>query len=204
VNEMTYHNKSGVSATAVRSPSEQLMAALLQPTPKTVLLTGTEAVYRFSLRCAARIATLRRVVYLDGANVFNPYELARYANERGFSEETLLKSVFVRRAFTCYQMYEMVARLPIDRLMASHAVLVVAGPCDTFFDESITGNRAARLFYRMLYRLEDVTRADVPMLIVQPNECSLTARGYFLTDLRRLGRVELEIGECQKAVGSGQ
>lgn len=177
-----------------RSQIKQLEETLLVSKPKTVFLTGDYTVYRSSLRCAASIARKRRVVYLDGANTFDPYEIAHYAERRGLCAETLLKTVFIRRAFTCYQMYEMVVRVPIDRIMASQAVLVISGPCATFFDESVTQTRAAWLFYRMMYRLEYLSHVHLPMIIVQPNECRQTPRRYFLAELRRVGDIKLVIG----------
>lgn len=171
----------------IPSPIQKVMQALFQATPETVLLTGHPDVYRFSLRCAAMIARIRRVVYLDGANIFDPYAVARYAEARGLPEETLLRSVFVRRAFTCYQMYEMVARLPADRLRSGRSVLIVAGPCVTFFDESVTDHRATQLFRGMIYRLDALRQAGVPMLIAQPKESRPVGRGYLMKQLRRLG-----------------
>jgi hypothetical protein len=182
-----------MSRAITKSPTEQLVVALCQPTPQTVLLTGTDAAYRFSLRCVARVAGRRPTVYLDGANTFDPYEVARHASVRGLSAEKLLRSVFVRRAFTCYQMNEMVRRLPVERLMSRQAVLVVAGPCTTFFDESVPGNQAARLFYQMFYRLKELSRARLPLLIVQSGDCPTAARRHFLADLKGLSQMALDV-----------
>lgn len=168
------------------SPVEHIMAALSQPAPHPVLLIGADAVYRVAIRGVARLAERHPVVYLDGANTFDPYVLVREALWRRLPVEHVLASVFVRRAFTCYQMNEMVRRIPLERMIRRRAVLVIAGPCTTYFDESVPGHRAARLFYQMFYRLEELSRTHVPLLLVQSSTCPTESRRYFLTDLRRL------------------
>src|SRR5262249_15156952 len=129
----------------LRSPLQPVLKTLLGSARPTLLLTGAAAGYEFSLQCAAEMGRRRLVVYLDGANRFDPYVLTRYAETHDFSAETLLDAVFVRLAFTCYQMVEMVARLPIERLRQRRGVVIVAGPCTTFDDESVTERAARRL-----------------------------------------------------------
>lgn len=180
------------------SPVEQVVTVLRQP--QALLLTGTEAVYRVALRGVARLAERHPVVYLDGANTFDPYALVREALWRRLPVERVLASVFVRRAFTCYQMNEMVRRIPLERVIRRRAVLVIAGPCTTYFDESVPGHRAARLFYQMFYRLQQLSRSPVPLLVVQSNLCPAEARRYFLTDLRRLSPRVLEVDDFPTAL----
>lgn len=179
---------------------EQVVTVLRQP--QALLLTGTEAVYRVALRGVARLAERHPVVYLDGANTFDPYLLVREAVWRRFPVERVLASVFVRRAFTCYQMNEMVRRVPLERVIRRRAVLVIAGPCTTYFDESVPGHRAARLFYQMFYRVEELSRTPIPLLLVQSNACPTESRRYFLTDLLRVSPRVLEVGGGPPAIAS--
>jgi hypothetical protein len=56
----------------------------------------------------------------------------------------------------------------------------------------------------MLYRLEELGRARLPLLIVQSNDCPTPARRYFLTDLTRLSPCLLEVTDHPRtAIPSG-
>ncbi len=54
----------------------------------------------------------RRVLYLDGANRFDPLLLARLARHGGQAPGDFSARVRVARAFTCFQLTELLARIP--------------------------------------------------------------------------------------------
>ena len=83
-----------------------------------------------------------RVAVLDGGNRFNPYALARDAQERGQPPRELLSRVLVSRAFTCFQMDALVARpLPAPRA-------VVLSMLDLFLEDEVAFSTAQLLLRR--------------------------------------------------------
>src|SRR5574337_816716 len=54
----------------------------------------------------------KRVLFLDGANSADPRLLARLARERSVPFERFNRQVQIARAFTCFQLTELVARVP--------------------------------------------------------------------------------------------
>lgn len=83
-----------------------------------------------------------RVAVLDGGNRFNPYALARAAQERGRPPRELLSRVLVSRAFTCFQMDALAARpLPAPRA-------VVLSMLDLFLEEAVAFSTAQLLLRR--------------------------------------------------------
>ena len=54
----------------------------------------------------------QRVLFLDGANCFNPKLIARFARHRGIPFEQFSRQIQIARAFTCFQLTELTARVP--------------------------------------------------------------------------------------------
>src|SRR5690348_1671821 len=53
----------------------------------------------------------RQILYLDGANQISPLLLARFARERGVDSSSVNSLIRVARAFTCFQLTELVRRV---------------------------------------------------------------------------------------------
>ena len=79
----------------------------------------------------------KRVLFLDGANSANPRLLARLARERRVPFERFNRQVQIARAFTCFQLTELIARVP--RFLADFPadILVVTALPDLYFDEDV-------------------------------------------------------------------
>ncbi len=48
------------------------------------------------------------VIWLDGSNYFNPYQISRTAKILGVRPEEVLKNTYISRAFTCHQMKSLI------------------------------------------------------------------------------------------------
>src|ERR1700745_2471058 len=77
----------------------------------------------------------KQILYLDGANQISPLLLARFATERGVSPSSVNALVRVTRAFTCFQLTELVRRVPRILDTFSADVLMVTALPDLYFDE---------------------------------------------------------------------
>ena len=102
-----------------------------------------------------------RALFLDAANCFNPHRLTAMiarVNERrqGASPcptqapEELLGRVRLSRAFTCFQLAELVERVPRCAGRYGARCVFVTGVPEIFDDEELEANEARRVFLRAL------------------------------------------------------
>jgi hypothetical protein len=116
-----------------------------------VLLSGPPAVYRLGL-CAAvdRALAGEPVLYLAGANVFDPFLVGRLARASRVAPAHVLQQIRVSRAFTCHQMVRLVTDcLPSALRTYDARFVILAGPLDTLYDQSVPEPEAVRLFRAM-------------------------------------------------------
>jgi hypothetical protein len=79
----------------------------------------------------------KRVLLLDGANVADPRLLARLARERSVPFEEFNRQVEIARAFTCFQLTELIARVPRFLKSFPAEVLIVTALPELYFDEDV-------------------------------------------------------------------
>ena len=168
-----------LSRTMPISMAETVAFSSLSPA-RRVLVSG-ETAFGLATYITARAACERRPVrVICGDNRFDPYAVSGFAKSRKIKPEDALSSILIARAFTAYQMAELVGR--IDPL-ASSDLVVITGPCSTFFDEDLSLLDSARLFYRMLWRVVELARSGMTVLLAQSEPPRSARRAYFLKDL---------------------
>jgi hypothetical protein len=96
------------------------------------------------------VAQGKPVLCLDGANRFDPLLIARFARERDVEAAVFNKRLRVARAFTCFQLTELLARTPRLLEKFSARVLIVTALPDLYFDEDVREREAAVSFRRAL------------------------------------------------------
>jgi hypothetical protein len=95
----------------------------------------------------------RRVLFLDGANSADPRLLERLARQRGADFRRFCRNLQIARAFTCFQLTELIARVPkFRRDFPAEVVLVTAFP-ELYYDEDIRDADARASFERALLDL---------------------------------------------------
>lgn len=157
---------------------------------RKVMLCG-EGAYGLAHYVTARAACEKqRVRFICGDNRFDPYAVSRFAKSKRVRSDDALRSILIARAFTAYQLSELVNRL--DPSM--NEVVVISGPCSTYFDEDVSIIDAARLFYRALWRIVELAQSGMTLLLVQSEMPASTRRAHFLTDLCRASDVVLRLG----------
>jgi hypothetical protein len=105
------------------------------------------------------LAEGKQVLCLDGANRFDPLLIARLARQRGIAAAEFNRSIRVARAFTCFQLTELLARVPrLLEKFAADALVVTALP-DLYFDEDVRERDACVAFRHAL----DALRALDPL-----------------------------------------
>src|SRR5580693_1467848 len=105
------------------------------------------------------LAEGKQVLCLDGANRFDPLLIARLARQRGIAAAEFNRRIRVARAFTCFQLTELLVRVPrFVEKFAADALIVTALP-DLYFDEDVRDRDAAVAFRHAL----DALRALTPL-----------------------------------------
>lgn len=97
------------------------------------------------------------VLFLDAANCFNPHRLARLCSmsygrqaRRGPEPEEFLERVYLSRAFTCFQLAELIERTPAAARCYRARLVALTGVPDIFDDEELAAAEARRVFLRSL------------------------------------------------------
>lgn len=158
--------------------------------PRKVLVCGDHAPELATRVISRAVCRGKQVRFICGDNRFDPYAVARFAKQNKKRPQDAMRSILIARAFTAYQLAELVNRL--DPAAPPHGVTIISGPCSLFIDEGVRIVDAARLFYRMLWRLVELSRSGMPLLLAQGPVPADAGRAYFLTDLCRVSDVILK------------
>jgi hypothetical protein len=205
---LTFPARAQHSDTTVSRPRD-VLAMLRQSTlpdvPSTglIVLSGHTAVYRLGL-CAAvdRALAGETILYLAGANIFDPFLVGRLARASRVAPSRVLQQIHVSRAFTCHQMVRLVTDClssAIQRYTARWVIL--SGPLETLYDESVPDQEAARLFRMMLPALQHLTQQDVQILCVSPRPTMVSdVRRGFLATLHAHARRAIDVRETHEGV----
>jgi hypothetical protein len=129
------------------------------------------------------IAQGKPVLCLDGANRFDPLLIARFARTGGEGAATLNQFVRVARAFTCFQLTELLVRMPrwLEKFPA-RALVVTALP-DLYFDEDVREGEATASFRRALEALERLRRLSLVTAVFSDATAFPTPRKKFSAQL---------------------
>lgn len=167
---------------------------------RKIIIVGNEA-WRGGLSLAARLACVNETVwYLCADNRFDVYAITRLAKLAKVNPTGVLQRIYIARAFTAYQLVELVFRLDPERLPG---LVVISGLCSSFFDEDISLSDAARLFYRVLWRVNALADSGLRLLISQTDSPQNTRRQYLLDDLCRHAHVLLRMDAERARLKSG-
>jgi hypothetical protein len=195
---------------AVIDAPRHLLAALRRSAVSTdqpkglVLLSGPPAVYRLGL-CAAvdRALAGEPVLYLAGANVFDPFLVGRLARASRVAPAHVLQQIHVSRAFTCHQMVRLVTDcLPSALRTYDARFVILAGPLDTLYDQSVPEPEAMRLFRAMTEALQHMAEQAIQVLCVSPLAPPESGgRSRFVATLRAQARRAIDLCEAEEGCG---
>lgn len=158
---------------------------------RKVFLVGNGA-FGVAAHLTARLACERMAVRIVcGDNCFDPYAVTRFAKARGLRPADVLSRILIARAFTAYQLVELVDRL--ENYGSPSELVMVSGVCSAFFDEDLSDTDAARLFYRAFWKLAELAQRNRRLLLVESRALPIERRLYFLQDLYRTSEVVLSL-----------
>ena len=133
-----------------------------------VLLYGDHAVLAYSLRAVASLlASGQHVVFIDSANVFNPFLIAEVATRLNRPPEELLNRIHVSRTFTVHQLEALITERLSDALKTyASRVLVASGFLDNLYDEDVELPEALRVFRKVTAHLRALADSGALVLVV--------------------------------------
>lgn len=135
-----------------------------------------------------------RVLVVDAANRFDPYQLAREGRKRGLPPDYILQQVQVARAFTCHQLVQLVQEgLPAALAGEKRALVLILGPCSLFYDEQVPLAERRRLFRTLLGALGQMKKR-VALWFLQPELPPGVANQHFGRLLARLADQVIRVG----------
>jgi hypothetical protein len=161
---------------------------------RMVSVCGDQA-WSLGVNLAAQLACeYKQSLYLCGDNRFDPFAVARFARSQRKSPEETLGRILVARAFTAYQLDELIHRLDLPNTADdSYGAVIVSGVCAAFLDEDVADSDATRLFYRSLWRLRDLSQEGLALLLTESEAPKQRGRAHFLTDLLRASGVVMRL-----------
>jgi len=160
---------------------------------RSAIIWGEAQVARIAARtAAAAVGHGITVAVIDAAMAFEVTAIAAYAQACRVPPERFLRHIYIARAFTCYQ----VATLLCDRLdplltTEQVGLVILLGPCTTFFDENVPFKDAFLLFQRVLKKLAALCAHGPLLLMAQGLDGARTRRTLFVREL--VNTVELGI-----------
>src|SRR5882724_9132972 len=126
----------------------------------------------------------KRVLYFDGANQISPLLLARFARERGLEPSALNPLIRIARAFTCFQLTELIRRVPKVLATFRADVLIVTALPDLFFDEDVQDRPARASFEHALEGLRELAPLSLSIAVFSDATSFKTKRRDFFQKLR--------------------
>ena len=140
-------------------PPPQRKPWALPPSGLAVFYGRPETPRLFHYFLPRLLAEGKQVLCLDGANRFDPLLIARSGAAAGARAAEFNRCIRVARAFTCFQLTELLVRVPrLLEKFAADALVVTALP-DLYFDEDVRERDAGVAFHHAL----DALRALRPL-----------------------------------------
>lgn len=124
------------------------------------------------------------VLVLDGANSTDAYFLCKIARALGQRPEDVLSRLQVSRAFTCYQMAELVLReLPPAIARTDCSLVLCAGLPATFYDEHVPLPEAIQLLKQVLGQVRTLAEGATTFVITASEPTASVKNRVVLLDL---------------------
>jgi len=141
----------------------------------------------------------KRILYLDGANQISPLLISRFARERGLDPSAFNRLIRVSRAFTCFQLTELIQRAPKFLKTFDASVLIITALPDLFFDEDVRDREARASFEHALEGLREIAPLPISVAVFSDATSYKTKRRDFLLRLCRqaneVAKVEARHGD---------
>jgi hypothetical protein len=126
----------------------------------------------------------KKILYLDGANQISPLLIARFARGRGLEPSVFNNLIRIARAFTCFQLTELIRRVPKILATFSADVVIVTALPDLYFDEDVQDRPARASFEHALEGLQQLAPLQLSIAVFSDATSFKTKRHDFFKKLR--------------------
>ena len=117
------------------------------------------------------------VIWLDGGNTFNLYGITEFSKDLGLDPERVLKSIYLSRAFTCYQMSSLVLEKLWDAVKRFKSKFVVISDLPYLYLESdIPKREAAKAFAPVVEELRTSPKVRDVLILTTALEYTFAER----------------------------
>jgi len=179
------HVSMSLSIEAAKTEQPATPNPWILPERSLTVLYGCPEIQRLSHYFLPRILLRqKRVLYLDGANQISPLLIARFARGRGLEPSAFNNLIRIARAFTCFQLTELVRRVPKELVKFSADVLIVTALPDLYFDEDVQDRSARASFEHALEGLRDLAPFPLSVAVFSDATSFKTKRRDFFKKLR--------------------
>ena len=167
-----------MNATSIVPYSMLVQQFRAAPPGKLYCLHGSGDVFRLSLTAAAHVLLGGvPMTLVDGTNRFDVYYIAEFARrfasqqldgmeQKRVEPDSLLRNIFIARAFTCYQMEATITeRLSAFVQKRKSPVVIIFGLLDTFYDDQAPLFEVKASLQRIIAALHRLKQEHVSVLL---------------------------------------
>ena len=140
-----------------------------------VIVYAPDAARETISRLTAELALHGHVTVLDGGNRFQAYRVTQLLRQKTTQINSAAKNIFIRRAFTCYQMLALLEGTP-----SLQRPFIIMDLLATYYDERVSTNEARRLLGLCLREIDRLRQFAPVLLTLAP---PLLPERSFLIDL---------------------
>jgi hypothetical protein len=124
------------------------------------------------------------VVFVDGGNTFQLYQVARLARLHGLDPKQTLERIYISRAFTAYQMTALVLEKLRETIRRYNARLVVISDIAGFFlDKDVAETEARRVYSQVAAYLSNFAKENQIVLVATYPPHKESKRNTFLHEV---------------------
>jgi hypothetical protein len=122
-----------------------------------------------------------RVVYIDGGNTFDPYAVSAIAQEYGLEPRAVLEKILISRAFTAYQLTELVfEKLEETSKRYRSKLVVISDITGLFLDRDVPKIEGRDIFLKMTQYLLDLASRRRAVVVASYVPRPYLSRNLFL------------------------
>jgi hypothetical protein len=170
------------------------MDALTFPLPKQLYLVIAPHAARSQMYdLVATLALCGPVRIIDAGNQCNVYPIAQRIRRVTADLETVLKRIWLQRAFTCYQVAALLAEPALPQLPPASATLLF-DLLSTFYDQDVKLPEATALLRDCLKHLQRMAEGAPVLVSTRPPPPACAERAQLLEMVREVAHTRWEVG----------
>jgi hypothetical protein len=134
-----------------------------------------------------------RAVYIDGGNRFDLYAVSAIAQEYGLEPRAVLEKILISRAFTAYQLTELVFE-KLEQILKRHRskFVVISDITELFLDRDVPKTEGRNIFLKMTHHLSEIASRRRAVIVTSYTPRPYSSESLFIESIL-LGRASTVI-----------